>query len=132
LARGILVVAEKAPDGLAVVYTGAVVGSSVRLNAWEYTMRSAQSVAAPCGPTDPDRVTECPATTGVGLAWTTTAVLVVKVVAEAGAAATVSMAAVAANKSVAMVRTARMVISPGWREIDGAAPLGWRGLITAG
>ena len=38
--------------------------------------------------------------------------LVVKVVAEAGAAATVSSPAVAANKSAAMVRTGRMVISP--------------------
>jgi hypothetical protein len=131
LARGILVVAEKAPDGVAVVYTGAMVGSSVRLNAWEYSRRSAQSVAAPCGPTDPARVTECPATTGLGLASTTTAVPVVEVVAEAGAAATVSMAAVAANRSVAMVRTGRMVISPGEREFGGAAPLAWRGLITA-
>jgi hypothetical protein len=130
LARGILVVAEKAPDGVAVVCAGAMVGSLVRLNAWEYSRRSAQSVAAPCGPTDPDRVTECPATTGLGLAWTTTAVL--KVVAEAGAAATVSMAAVAANKSVAMIRTGRMVISPEERAPGGAAFLGWRGLITAG
>jgi hypothetical protein len=48
----------------------------------------------------------------LGLAWTTTAVPVVEV-AEAGAAATVSMAAVAANKSAAMVRTGRIVISPG-------------------
>jgi hypothetical protein len=55
----------------------------------------------------------------LGLAWTTTAVL--KVVAEAGAAATVSMAAVAANKSVAMIRTGRMVISPEERAPGGAA-----------
>jgi hypothetical protein len=106
-----LVVAENAPDGVAVVDSGAAVGSLVRVNAWEYRRRSAQSVAAPCGPTDPDRVTECPATTGLGLAWTTTAML--EVVAEAGVAATVSMAAVAANKSAAMMRTGRMVISPG-------------------
>ena len=45
-------------------------------------MRSAQSVAAPSGPTDPDRVTLCPATTGLGLAWTTTATPVTA--AEAG------------------------------------------------
>ena len=53
-------------------------------------------------------------------------------VAEAGAAATVSSPAVAANKSAAMMRTGRMVISPGEREFGGAAPLAWRGLITAG
>jgi hypothetical protein len=45
-------VAEKAPDGLAVFYTGAMVTSVVRVNASEYRMRSAQSEAAPAGPTD--------------------------------------------------------------------------------
>jgi hypothetical protein len=111
LTGGILVVAKKTPDGLAVVYSEAMVGSSVRVKAWEYRMRSAQSVAAPWGPTDPDRVTVCPAMTGLGLAWTTTAMLVEA--AEAGAAATVSSPAVAANRSAAMMRIGRMVISPG-------------------
>jgi hypothetical protein len=48
--------------------------------------------------------------TGLGLAWTTTAVLVE--VAQADAAETVSVPAVAANSSPAMMRIGRMVISP--------------------
>src|SRR5215211_7321357 len=105
-----VVVVEKAPDGLAVVTTGSMVRSLLRVNASEYRMRWAQSVAAPSGPTDPDRVTVCPARTGLGLTWTATGGVVDA--AQAGAAETVSSPAVAANRSVAMVRIGRMVISP--------------------
>jgi hypothetical protein len=111
LALGILAVAVKAPDGLAVVYTGAAVGSSVRVNAWEYRMRASQSLAAASGPTDPDRVTDRPATTGLGRAWTTTAAVLVEAAA-AGAAETARVPAVAASTNAAMRWTGRMVISP--------------------
>jgi hypothetical protein len=80
------------------------------VNAWEYRMRSPQSLAAASGPTDPDRVTDCPATTGLGRAWTTTAMLVEA--AAAGAAETARVPAVAASTKAARRRTGRMVISP--------------------
>jgi hypothetical protein len=43
-------------------------------NASEYrrTAPDEHSEPAASGPTDPDRVTMCPATTGTGLTWTTT------------------------------------------------------------
>jgi hypothetical protein len=109
LARGIVVVAEKAPEGLAVAYTGVM--SPTRLvgaNASEYRMMSEQSEPAAAGPTDPDSVTVCPATTGFGLAWTTTRG--VGDAAQAGAASSAGVPMAAANRRAVMIRTGRMAM----------------------
>src|SRR6266700_3408422 len=126
-----MVVAVKVPSGLAVVYTAIMYPKSlVGANASEYRMMLAQSEPALSGPTDPDTVTVCPATTGLGLTWTTTGVVVDA--AHAGAASGVSMATVTANRRAAMMRTGRIATSPDkCATLVGAAHSAWLGPVTA-
>jgi hypothetical protein len=83
--------------------------SLVGANAVEYRMMLEQSEPAASGPTDPDMVTAWPATTGLGLTWTTTGG--VMGAAHAGAACSVSIPTMAANMTAAMILAGRMVIS---------------------
>ena len=109
MAREIVVVAEKAPDGLAVAYTAVM--SPTRLvgaNPSEYRMMFEQSEPAASRPTDPDSVTVCPARTGFGLAWTTTGGVVDA--AHAGAASSAGIPMAAANSRAVMTRIGRMAM----------------------
>src|SRR6266496_3978226 len=128
-----MVVAVKVPSGLAVVYTAIMYPKSlVGANASEYRMTAPDehSEAAASRPTDPDMVTVCPATTGLGLTWTTAGVVVDA--AHAGVASGVSMATVAANKRAAMMRTGRIATSPDkCATLVGAAHSAWLGPVTA-